>query len=338
MPIKTIVLSNSPSVTWLEDVAGQLESEVIYKHTTYGLISVNNAIGKGEIMAGMMNTAFFLTEMPIMYVRWIMELHQNTNIKPIADPNDAFFRVVFYTSSQSVVNKKRTLTEELSSGISFTTTGASYDLYIPANTFGSSFTITFSKDWLKQHLFTAQEPVIEKILNSPYPIELREIMTLPIRNIYDALVQNSLDTFVDKMAFQESVAGLIRGAFERLLNREVSTVATSRIKKADFEAIVRAEKILISNTKEAPSINLLASESAMSPTKFKLLFKKIYGKSVYDYYLHYRMEKARQWLKENELTVVQIGESLGYKNISHFSRIFKKHFGTYPSKYGETYF
>ena len=71
----------------------------------------------------------------------------------------------------------------------------------------------------------------------------------------------------------------------------------------------------------------------MSPTKFKSAFKKIYGKSVYQYYLNHRMQLAKQWLLENKLTITEIAKKLGYKNLAHFSRIFKEHFGDLPSKY-----
>jgi AraC-like DNA-binding protein len=323
------MLHNAPSIHWLADLAAQIDGQVVQTHPSYGTIYINNSFGKGDVLAGITNVvAISMTEGPIMYVRWNMQLHQNTQIKSIPDPADAFFRIVFFVSNKEVFNKTETVSEELLSGIKFTTTGAPYDLYIPANTFGTSFTITFAKQWLREHLAVGQEPILEKILNSTHPIELREIMPLPMRKIFDRISTNQFETFVDKMAFQESLTGLIRSAFEQLL-------ADFKIKKSDYEAIVRAELLLIGNINEAPSIAFLASESAMSTTKFKLTFKKIYGKSVYNYYLHYRMEIARRWLNENQMNVAEVGDRLGYKNLSHFARIFKKHFGVYPSKYEE---
>ena len=90
--------------------------------------------------------------------------------------------------------------------------------------------------------------------------------------------------------------------------------------------------MLTGNITQAPSISVLANEAAMSTTKFKKAFKAVYKKSVYQYYLSYTMQLAQEMLRKEEMTVSQIAQELGYKNMSHFSRLFKKHFGVYPSE------
>lgn len=53
-------------------------------------------------------------------------------------------------------------------------------------------------------------------------------------------------------------------------------------KKGDIDALIKAERLLLNNI-TPPTIQVLASEAAMSPTKFKSAFKKVYGESVYHF-------------------------------------------------------
>ncbi len=48
-----------------------------------------------------------------------------------------------------------------------------------------------------------------------------------------------------------------------------------------------------------------------------------------------RLQRAAQLLRASSATVSEIAYEVGFKNVSHFSRAFSKHFGRSPSAYGE---
>lgn len=48
------------------------------------------------------------------------------------------------------------------------------------------------------------------------------------------------------------------------------------------------------------------------------------------------MKEAERLLKENKLTVSEVGYQMGYSNLSHFTRVFEKHMGMKPKKYSTT--
>ena len=78
----------------------------------------------------------------------------------------------------------------------------------------------------------------------------------------------------------------------------------------------------------------LAHIIGMSETKMKLLFKKIFGTSIYNYYSSARMIEAASILKNDKnISVSEVGYSLGFSNLSHFSKMFKKHIGLKPKEY-----
>lgn len=62
-------------------------------------------------------------------------------------------------------------------------------------------------------------------------------------------------------------------------------------------------------------------------------FRQAYGKSVFDYFREYRMQRAMQLLDEIRTNVSQTAWPVGYTNVSHFSEAFGKRFGILPKQY-----
>ena len=62
-------------------------------------------------------------------------------------------------------------------------------------------------------------------------------------------------------------------------------------------------------------------------------FQKSTGTSIAKYIAERRIERAKELLKEGEMTAAQISESLGYSSLQYFSRCFKDAVGCSPSAY-----
>ncbi|MBO7208972.1 MAG: helix-turn-helix transcriptional regulator [Clostridia bacterium] len=61
-------------------------------------------------------------------------------------------------------------------------------------------------------------------------------------------------------------------------------------------------------------------------------FKKITSNTVVEYINRYRCLKVTELLKDN-VPVSESAERCGFTNISYFTKVFKKCYGTVPSKY-----
>ncbi|BDA70919.1 hypothetical protein CAL7716_050850 [Calothrix sp. PCC 7716] len=72
------------------------------------------------------------------------------------------------------------------------------------------------------------------------------------------------------------------------------------------------------------TIQELATVVYTSPTYFASLFKQSMGVTPHQYVMQCRVEKAKQLLKQGDLTLVEIGLLVGFKNQSHFTRVFKQ--------------
>lgn len=81
------------------------------------------------------------------------------------------------------------------------------------------------------------------------------------------------------------------------------------------------------------SLSDVASYSCCSEYHFSRLFKKITGYSPYEYIVKYRLNKAKNLLKNTDNSVEEIAECVGFGSTSNFIRTFRELEGMTPLKY-----
>lgn len=94
-------------------------------------------------------------------------------------------------------------------------------------------------------------------------------------------------------------------------------------------------KIIEANYSKNLTIADISNEIYLSSNYISMIFKKETGENFTDYLVRHKLEKARQMLKETNLKVYQIGNRIGYSNISYFCSIFKNYYGVSPGEYRE---
>lgn len=81
------------------------------------------------------------------------------------------------------------------------------------------------------------------------------------------------------------------------------------------------------------TISWLANEFNMSESTLRRQIKSLTGRSPIKYLQGLRFNRAMEMIKNNEYnSITRIAHNVGYKDLSTFSRIFKKHFGKAPSE------
>lgn len=78
---------------------------------------------------------------------------------------------------------------------------------------------------------------------------------------------------------------------------------------------------------EPLSVEQLAGNCHLSKNTFTRSFKQSLGQTPYQYLSLWRLEKAKQLLHQNQLTISQIAEKVGYQSDIVFRKAFKNHFG-----------
>lgn len=77
----------------------------------------------------------------------------------------------------------------------------------------------------------------------------------------------------------------------------------------------------------------LAEQVYLSPRYLSTLFKKVTGCGINRYIKTVRMEKAKELLEETNIKVVDLCESVGFRNLSYFCQNFREFYGETPEKY-----
>lgn len=81
------------------------------------------------------------------------------------------------------------------------------------------------------------------------------------------------------------------------------------------------------------SVEMLCDHLHLSPAYFSTMFKRETGMSFTAYVTKVRMEAAAERLRTSEEKTYLIAEQTGYLDPNYFSYVFKRYFGTSPSKY-----
>lgn len=85
---------------------------------------------------------------------------------------------------------------------------------------------------------------------------------------------------------------------------------------------------------ERITLDQIAENMYLSPFYISKLFKAEMGKSPIRYVIHLRMEHAKDLLvSQKKMSVSEVAAAVGYDDIYHFSKLFKKEYGIPPTKF-----
>ena len=116
-------------------------------------------------------------------------------------------------------------------------------------------------------------------------------------------------------------------------NFENDVILPDSLSKSDIKKIHQLSEYVIDHISSPLSVQTLANEAGLSPKKLQLGFQVLYSKSVNEYIRQLRLEIARDYLKNSELSVSEIVYSIGIRSRSYFSKIFFEAYGLLPTQY-----
>lgn len=173
--------------------------------------------------------------------------------------------------------------------------------------------------------------VVNTVLHGKNPIFYQEKTTAEIRKILKYILDSHEQSALKRLYFKIKIIELLYLLFTQLLKR--GNIEQTSINNVDVETLMQIRKNVLADLSIQPQLSELSSQFGISKTKMIQLFKQMYGDSIYSYYQSYRMEEAAFMLKHLNYSVSETGYQLGFSNLGHFSRLFKKHFDSTPKKY-----
>lgn len=90
---------------------------------------------------------------------------------------------------------------------------------------------------------------------------------------------------------------------------------------------------LLSHLDEPLTADQIASDFSISRSKLYSSCEKYLGTGIAQYVKNLRLEKAKELLKNSDLTVSMISEKVGFSDYNYFCRVFKKETGISAKKY-----
>jgi AraC-like DNA-binding protein len=87
------------------------------------------------------------------------------------------------------------------------------------------------------------------------------------------------------------------------------------------------------NIQDLPSLHNIAMVAGVCDTILKIAFKYFYGKTVFEYFNEYRLNKACNFLANPSYNISDVAYLTGYKHSSYFSTAFKQKYGLTPIEY-----
>lgn len=131
----------------------------------------------------------------------------------------------------------------------------------------------------------------------------------------------SFETFGDLEIYLKKILLL----FAKVLNKS----------KANFipQIIEQSKRFIRDNLKGKIKLEQIAASVHLSESYFTVMFKKYTGVTVRDYILECKLQKAKELLLGDEMTVSEVADWLGYGDYRSFSRAFKRFSGFSPTEY-----
>ena len=107
--------------------------------------------------------------------------------------------------------------------------------------------------------------------------------------------------------------------------------------KGNNDALMERIMKCINENLQDPDFNVerLTEKVGISRAQLHRKMKEITGISAGDFIRNLRLEQAARLIKEKKINVTQVAYAVGFNNQTHFSTIFKKHFGMTPTEYSE---
>ncbi len=252
------------------------------------------------------------------------------------EPN--FVMIAFhnvYHAKDDIKNKpfQPSVQGRLLPSVQVSTAGFNYE-FLPANKKINSIVITVYADYLKELLnLKTDNNFLETITSGNQPFLFEEIISPQIQDVAVEIVTANPAKELQNLYYKIKSEELIYLLFVELLKRQDTTLQS--LNTLDVKKIYQVKDKILSSIDTPPKLNELAKLAGISETKLKRLFKQIFGNSVYNYYQNFRMKEAAYLIREEKLSVSEVGYRLGFSNLSHFSRLFEMHIGMKPKKYSK---
>ncbi|OJU33865.1 MAG: AraC family transcriptional regulator [Bacteroidales bacterium 45-6] len=196
----------------------------------------------------------------------------------------------------------------------------------------ATINIEVDADYLNNLFYLPDKsPILQSLLQNTQPLLFEQLVYTSLQKVINEILTESVDEMFELFFLRIKAEELICKLLIELEKRDEQYFYA--LNSHDIQTIYKVKEQILTHLKVPPIIRDLAIFANMSPTKLKRLFKQIFGNSIFSYYQEFRIKEAARLLKEEKLSVSEVGYQMGFSNLSHFARVFNEHVGMNPKQY-----
>ncbi|MBI1199003.1 MAG: helix-turn-helix domain-containing protein [Phenylobacterium sp.] len=161
-------------------------------------------------------------------------------------------------------------------------------------------------------------------------LPLTPAMMAPLSDIFSCAYRGPV-----RRAYMRAKSLEILSTLVHALDRPASAEGRGGVKlsASDLAKLAQAREVMLEDLENGMSLATLARRVGLNRTKLALGFKAIYGDSVQAFWRDARLIRARELLQSGEVGVTEAAFTVGYAEISSFTRAFTRKFGVLPKAY-----
>lgn len=312
--------------SFLHEIAGQ-----------FGIRPENNSFNiPAKYGQGFLTQKKLSNDILITYYELI--LNESATVVRKSSENDNIIPIIFWISNSGITQQLNTESRNLGmdtpNGIFLPSNRMGTTYECPANVLFKNITLYIKKDWLKKNLNLKEDYISNTILKKTNYFLFEEI-SFEMAKVLEAIeleIKTDSNATLSKLFLLAKALTISHLFFDKILSRPLNKGIVN-IRQDDVERIFMIKSFLTDNYVIIPTAKELSIKSGMNERKMQRIFKQIFGKSIYQFAISIRMNEAKTMLSSKEYSVSEVGYSVGYTNLSHFTEQFKKSFGTTPKSF-----
>lgn len=222
----------------------------------------------------------------------------------------------------------------------------SYDnlgLAIIDNKIESSFKPAVNQRTLALRLLVDKVLLDDFLKNHPSEDHSKRKITVPKNSLYyyDNIDSNSIlliRSLKDRSVFEPTFDPYLKGISLKLLGNFLNRYKNSKaveneITELEIDAVTKTRTFLLDNLNNPfPSVTYLSEMAGMSPSKYKMLFKRRFNTSPNHFFIKEKMLLANKLLQSGDYnTLTEVIYELNYTKLSYFATKYFDFFHKKPS-------
>jgi AraC-like DNA-binding protein len=126
---------------------------------------------------------------------------------------------------------------------------------------------------------------------------------------------------------------IVRNLLENWMRDAARSLRAKPERKPHPRALLAIRRFMEAEHARPLTLPDLAAQAQLSVSHFCSQFKAAFGTAPIEHLIRHRLHQACYLLRDREVTISDAARRVGYDDLFHFSKLFKRHFGVSPRKW-----